>query len=382
MTFIDICAGIGGFRAGLEKAGLKCIGYVEIDKYARRSYEAMYDTSNEWTALDVQEIRSEEIPRADLWCFGFPCQDISIAGRREGLGGERSGIFYSIIKLLKSKDPEDRPEWLLIENVKNLLSINGGRDFTEVLSEISEAGYDCEWEVFNSKDYGVPQNRERVYIIGHLREKGRREVLFRSNETRQSNREGQIKTLVKSTQHFSVVDSEGICPTISACDYKDPQKVAVLLHGKHETEDIISDKGVCKTLKATDYKNPHKVAIPKNEIKLRQIVRGSQAYRVYDSHGLGRTISGGAGGLGARTGYYAVPKEELSNHGVMICEGAEYNVRKLTPRECFRLQGFTDEQYEKAEPFNSDTQLYKQAGNAVTVNVVEMIGRKICEATT
>lgn len=191
LTFIDICAGIGGFRAGLERAGMKCIGYVEIDKYARKSYEALYDTKGEWTEYDITKIKSEDIPRADLWCFGFPCQDISVAGKQRGLKGERSGIFYDIIKLIKGKSEEDRPTWLLIENVKNLLSLHGGGVFTEVLSEISEAGYDARWYLINSKDHGVPQNRERVFIIGHLRNRGGGQIFSDPREGRQTSGDTQ-----------------------------------------------------------------------------------------------------------------------------------------------------------------------------------------------
>ena len=127
MKFIDICAGIGGFRLGFERAGHECIGYVEFDKFARASYEAMYDTTGEWTAWDVTKLTPEEIPYADCWTFGFPCQDISVAGKMKGIkNGTRSGIFYDIIKLLKGKSPKDRPKWLVIENVKNLLSIDAG----------------------------------------------------------------------------------------------------------------------------------------------------------------------------------------------------------------------------------------------------------------
>lgn len=126
MTFIDICAGIGGIRNGLEKAGHECIGYVEIDKFARNSYQAMYDTEDEWTATDITTVDPNDIPKADLWCFGFPCQDISLSGSQKGLEGERSGLFYSIINQIKSKNTEDRPKWLLIENVKNLLSLHEG----------------------------------------------------------------------------------------------------------------------------------------------------------------------------------------------------------------------------------------------------------------
>ena len=143
MTFLDLCSGIGGFRLGLETAGHKCIGYCEYDKFARASYEAMYDTEGEWKAHDVTKLKPEDVPYADIWCFGFPCQDISVAGKQRGLVGKRSGIYYNIIDLLKGKEESAKPAYLLVENVKNLLSINAGFDFASVLSEMDEAGYDC-----------------------------------------------------------------------------------------------------------------------------------------------------------------------------------------------------------------------------------------------
>lgn len=151
MTFLDLCSGIGGFRLGLETAGHKCIGYCEYDKFARASYEAMYDTEGEWKAHDVTKLKPEDVPYADIWCFGFPCQDISVAGKQRGLVGKRSGIYYNIIDLLKGKEESAKPSYLLVENVKNLLSINAGFDFASVLSEMDEAGYDCRWQVLNSK---------------------------------------------------------------------------------------------------------------------------------------------------------------------------------------------------------------------------------------
>lgn len=165
MTFIDFFAGIGGMRHGLEMAGMECAGYVEIDKFARKSYEAMYDTEGEWTATDIRGVRADEVPKADLWTFGFPCQDISVAGGMKGLKGERSGLFYEITRLLKAK--EDKPQWLLVENVKNLISINGGWGFAEVLTELAEVGYDCRWRCVNSRDFGVAQNRERIFIVAN-----------------------------------------------------------------------------------------------------------------------------------------------------------------------------------------------------------------------
>ena len=137
----------------------------------------MYDTKGEWESHDVRTVKPYDVPNADLWCFGFPCQDISVAGKQKGLQeGERSGLFYEIMRLLAGRRQEDRPRWLLIENVKNLLSIGNGFDFARLLVEVGGYGYSLQWQVLNSKDFGVPQNRERVFIVGYLGDIRGREV--------------------------------------------------------------------------------------------------------------------------------------------------------------------------------------------------------------
>lgn len=126
MKFIDFFSGIGGFHIGLEKVGMECIGWCEFDKNAQASYRAMYDTDNLWFGDDITKVRGKDLPKADLWTFGFPCQDISIAGNQKGLKkGTRSGLFYEIMRLL-DECKENKPKWLMCENVKNLLSIDGG----------------------------------------------------------------------------------------------------------------------------------------------------------------------------------------------------------------------------------------------------------------
>ena len=118
LTFLDLCSGIGGFRLGLESAGHKCVGYCEYDKFARASYEAMYDTEGEWKADDVTKLKPSDVPRADIWCFGFPCQDISVAGKQRGLVGKRSGIYFNIIDLLKGKEESDKPHTFLLKTLR------------------------------------------------------------------------------------------------------------------------------------------------------------------------------------------------------------------------------------------------------------------------
>lgn len=177
LTFIDFFSGIGGFHSGFEKAGMKCVGWCEFDKFAQASYRAMYDTDNLWFGDDVTKVKGEELPKADLWTFGFPCQDISIAGKQKGIKkGTRSGLYYEIMRLLDECE-ENKPKWLVCENVKNLLSIDNGWGMFNVLVEMDKMGYDVEWKVYNSKSYGVPQNRERVYIVGHLRDGSATELL-------------------------------------------------------------------------------------------------------------------------------------------------------------------------------------------------------------
>ena len=202
MTFLDFFAGIGGFRKGMEQAGHKCVGFCEFDKFAVASYTSMHLITDEqrdylatldlkkrqkeilkeeyrngeWYADDIRTVNAGDIPKADCWCFGFPCQDISVAGKQVGFHGNRSSLFFRVMYLLGQQDEEKKPTYLFIENVKNLLSVNGGWDFARLLIEMEQGGYDAEWDVLNSKFFGVPQNRERCFIIGHLRGRDTTEV--------------------------------------------------------------------------------------------------------------------------------------------------------------------------------------------------------------
>lgn len=177
MKFLDLFAGIGGFRLAMEQAGHKCVGFVEWDKFARKSYEAMHDTKGEWTAHDITKVTDAEWRdlrgSVDVICGGFPCQAFSVAGKRRGFDDTRGTMFFEIARATK----EIKPRILLLENVKGLLSHENGSTFATILSTLDELGYDAEWQVLNSKDYSVPQHRERVFIVGYLRDECRREVL-------------------------------------------------------------------------------------------------------------------------------------------------------------------------------------------------------------
>jgi len=269
MKFLDLFAGIGGFRLGMESAGHECVGFCEIDKFARKSYKAIHDTRGEIELHDITRVTDDEVRAigyVDVICGGFPCQAFSIAGARRGFEDTRGTLFFEIARFASII----KPKYLFLENVKGLLNHDKGNTFETILSALDELGYDVEWQVLNSKNFGVPQNRERVFIIGHLRGQRSGEVFpFGSNGTK--------------------------------VDIQNEQSTNTL------------------------------------------------------------------------TARYAAAQ----SNGSYIIESEQKAIRKLTPRECWRLQGFPDWAFDKAQKVNSNSQLYKQAGNSVTVNVIEAIAMEL-----
>ena len=169
MRFLDFFAGIGGFRLGMEMAGHECVGHCEIDEAANRSYIAMHrPKESEWFARDITTVEPWELPEAEVYCFGFPCQAFSITGKRRGFEDTRGTLFFEVMRLAK----ERHPDLLFAENVKGLLNHDNGRTFGTIIRTMDELGYDAEWQVCNSKYFGTPQNRERVFIVGHFRRGG------------------------------------------------------------------------------------------------------------------------------------------------------------------------------------------------------------------
>ena len=418
MKFIDFFSGIGGFHSGLELAGMECVGWCEFDKFAQASYRAIYDTTNLWFGDDVTKVKGSELPSADLWTFGFPCQDVSIAGKQKGLKkGTRSGLFYEIMRLLDERK-ENKPKWLVCENVKNLLSIDGGGGFLNVVSEMAERGYSVEWKVYNSKNYGVPQNRERVYIVGYYGERCASGLLpiKRENTT-------TLEQIIGGSQGMRVYNPNTISCTLSSQGggmgaktglYKIKSDIQSLGNTTaYKNENTVLATGISRTLTATDYKHVTKVALDNNHIKGMPILtpdrlekrqngrrvknEGEPSFTLtsQDRHGVLIKTANKQGYMTAQVGDgidLAYPESETrqgrvqpqrsntlttsDNLGVLIDDQC-IKIRKLTPRECWRLQGFTDEQFDKAAAINSNSQLYKQAGNAVTVSVVAEIGRHI-----
>ena len=377
LTFLDFFSGVGGFRHGLELAGMKCIGFCEKDKFARKSYEAMYDTKGEWFHDDITTIDPTRLPKADLWCAGSPCQNVSIAGKRAGLYGERSGLFFTFVELIKSQKEEDKPEWVLLENVKGLLSSGGGRDYLDYLSILDESGYDLEWQVFNSKDYGVPQNRERIYTIGHLRRKGRRQVLPLSRESG-----SHLKQLVGGTQSYRVYDPSGIATTLVGEGGGLGAKTGLYLIDQSLTEPKLTEEARCITARYTAGATK-RTAMNSGVLEVQPILTQGIKVRNGTKQGYQLAVVGDSVDLSypssltrrARVGRGIAHNLSCScQMGAVVWNGRVVKIRRLTPKECFRLQGFSDDLFEKANAVNSDAQLYKQAGNGVTVPVVYAIG--------
>lgn len=377
LTFLDFFSGVGGFRHGLELAGMKCIGFCEKDKFARKSYEAMYDTKGEWFHDDITTIDPTRLPKADLWCAGSPCQNVSIAGKRAGLYGERSGLFFTFVELIKSQKEEDKPEWVLLENVKGLLSSGGGRDYLDYLSILDESGYDLEWQVFNSKDYGVPQNRERIYTIGHLRRKGRRQVLPISRES-----SSHLKQLVGGMQSYRVYDPSGIATTLVGEGGGLGAKTGLYLIDQSLTEPKLTEEARCLTARYTAGATK-RTAMNSGVLEVQPILTQGIKVRNGTKQGYQLAVVGDSVDLSypssltrrARVGRGIAHNLSCScQMGAVVWNGRVVKIRRLTPKECFRLQGFSDDLFEKAKAVNSDAQLYKQAGNGVTVPVVYAIG--------
>lgn len=438
LKFLDLFAGIGGFRLGMELAGHRSVGYVEWDKHARKAYESIHQPAEEeWTANDIRTVDYRSIPKADVWCFGFPCQDISVAGNQKGFDGDRSSLFYSVSRLLrqtKEWDSERLPSYLFIENVKNLLSVNEGWDFLAAQIELDEIGYECEWDTLNSKDFGVPQNRERVFIIAHLRGRSTRKVfpLTRENGDVTTKLQGLTSGLSDANR---VYDSNGLARTLKAEAGGGGAKTGLYLvgnvhpsgrgmngqvfassglaptlttnkgEGKKILVNVSTESGIRTTdtsrcLDANYFKGllanqartgviqPVPVLTPERVIKRQNGRRFKQpgepmfTLTTQDRHGVAIKkighLASDAGQTGAVYSADGIAPTQLKQHGNAVTKIMDHwRIRRLTPRECFRLQAFPDCAFDKAATVCSDTQLYKAAGNAVTVSVIKAIAERL-----
>lgn len=377
MKFLDLFAGIGGFRLGMESAGHECVGFCEIDKFARKSYKAIHDTKGEIELHDITAVSDESIRRigrVDIICGGFPCQAFSIAGNRRGFEDTRGTLFFEIARFASIL----RPKYLLLENVKGLLNHDGGATFETILGALDELGYNVEWQILNSKDFGVPQNRERVFIIGHLRGERTRRVFPISKSCQQAN---SIKKQYSNTITTRYGNSQGAGAYIVESKSQKVRSIGnIHPSGNGMNGEVYESAGLAPTLptmqgggqepkiiqRAHGYNQggEHDIAptLTSNSYQENNLVKVVDFYNKITKDEVG-TLTSSGGGSTVRAGSFG------------ITDG--YRIRKLTPRECWRLQGFPDWAFDKAQEVNSNSQLYKQAGNSVTVNVIAAIAREL-----
>lgn len=367
MTFGSLFTGIGGFDLGFEKAGMECLWQVEIDKSCTQTLNKHWGGVAKYG--DIVDVGRSSLKRVDVACGGFPCQDVSIAGRRAGLDGERSGLWFEFARVIE----EMRPEWVVIENVPGLLSSNKGRDFAAIIGRLAELGYGFAWRVLDSKNFGVAQRRRRVFIVGHSGGSCAppATVLFEpeslSGDIAKGRQEGHIApTLSASGAGTSRTKARG-----SEQDFYVVQKAVTVLNDQdgdfmYETEDyagtLMANMGghqpiICIQGNMTgrkDENGPNGQGFAEEE---------SYTLNTIDRHAIAI-----ANTILTREGHRHDPSSETYiTHGDIV--------RRLTPLECERLQGFPD----NWTAGHSDTARYRMIGNAVTVNVAEWIGKRIMQ---
>lgn len=407
IKYLSLFSGIGAFESALTNLGVnyEVVKYCEIDKYASKSYSAIHgvpETKNLWDITKVNVFNLPKPNEVDLVTYGFPCQDISLAGNQKGLFNDdgtltRSGLFFEALKVIDYC----KPKVAIAENVKNLTSKKFKEQFDIVLKSLEDAGYNNYWKVLNAKDYGIPQNRERVFIVSirkdvdtelfefpkpYSLEKRLKDFLEPHVDEKYYLSDVQI-TRMKTTSYVSnsfqnrAINENGICGTLCARDYKDPKCViipektkkgyaeaydgdGVYINRPHQKRGCIQT-GMIQTIKTSG--NDLGVVV-KNDVgfvekhyqnfidKNGYIPEMFNPYNESEIKDVAPTLSTQCGS---------------TTSSATILKNEELKIRKLTPKECFRLMGFHDEEFEKAEKVNSNTQLYKQAGNSIVVDVLE-----------
>lgn len=318
-TFIDLFAGIGGFHIAMHRFGAKCVFACEWDKYARTTYEENFQAicpdlfAEKRFAGDINDVNIQNIPPFDILCAGFPCQPFSISGQQKGFQDTRGTLFFNITEIASLH----QPKVLFLENVKNLLRHSKGETFRIIKKTLEEVGYDVYYKILNASRFGLPQNRERLYI-----------VCFH--------------------QSLAIPFFTFPSPT------DEPISIAKILEEEPSIEPIERDDVVIKANILHNIKSNISLNKP---LQIGYINKGGQGERIYHPQGHGITLSAHGGGVGAKTGLF------------FTAEG----IRRLTPRECARLQGFPEDF--TINP--NSNQAYKQFGNSVAVPVVSAIAKEI-----
>jgi DNA (cytosine-5)-methyltransferase 1 len=397
LKVLSLFSGIGAFEKALTNLNIdfELVSFSEIDKYAIKSYCAIHNVDESLNLGDVSKVETNSIPDFDLMTYGFPCQDISIAGKQRGFteGAEtRSSLLWEAMKIAKVK----KPKYMIAENVKNLIGKKFKEDFDKYINYLDELGYNTYYQVLNAKEFGVPQNRERVFVVSI------RKDIDNDNFEFPKGKDNGIR--LKDILEISVVDKYYLSEEVQK-RFKFNEKYHESIIGSTKPDfrtigqrDVVyKQDGIMGSLVATDYKQPKQIIemVGELDIKGHDVIK-----RVYSPSGISPTLTTMEGGNrqpkvlsvipGAIRGRYdesnkiqqqlELKSDEIINtlttvqKDNVIIETPPFKIRKLTPLECFRLMGFSDEDFNAARNVpTSDTQLYKQAGNSIVVNVLESL---------
>ena len=373
MKYLSLFSGIGAFEKALDrlKKQYELVGYCEIDKYASKSYSAIHNVPETLNLGDITKVDEKALPKdIDLITYGFPCQDISIAGKQKGLFNEdgtrtRSGLFFEALRIIE----ETQPKVAIAENVKNLTGKTFKKQFEIVLNSLDAAGYNNYWQVLNAKDFGIPQNRERVFIVSIRKDIDTKAFCFPPGFP--------LKLCLKDLMEVSVAERFFV-NTDPAADLIQKVKNGEIEMGVFRSDSIIkigeisssqdgvvvSENGIAPTHTA-GHGNTPKVLISISNLPCttrEKQIAGALVASIYKQGGRNLIAN-----IESNLGYEGV----IDN---------EFRLRKYTPLECFRLMGFDDADHAQAEAVNSNTQLYKQAGNSIVVSVPQAIFEKLFEA--
>jgi len=357
-------SGIGGFELGLlmSEKNVKLVGYSEIDKYAVKIFEKqLKGIKNYGNATTIDET---ELPNFDLLVGGFPCQAFSVAGKQRGFNDTRGTLFFDVARILKHK----KPKHFILENVKGLLSHDSGRTFQTILKVLTDMRYLVQWEVCNSKNYGVPQNRERVYIIGHLRGNSRPEVFPIGKINEEDNRNNQPKEITKDmSMAYRVYDTDGVSTTLRAVGGGVGEKTGLYQVGVLKNHNKLRETEKSTCIDSNYWKGLDNHA-QRTGVMITEATK--KGYAVAEE---GDSINLSVPNSKTRRGRVGKKVAQTLDTGVHQYTLRSSRIRRLTPTECERLQGFPDGWTEGI----SDTQRYKCLGNAVTTNVVCEIARRL-----
>ncbi len=390
----DAFSGIGGFRSGLERVGgFKIVAWCEIDKFAQMAYKSLYDTRGEQFYENIRNIDTRELADFDLLVGGFPCQPFSVAGKRKGIADERGDLFFELARILEAK----RPRYFILENVPGLMGIDSGKTFAQIIETLCKLGYCVEWRVYNSADY-LPQVRKRVYIAGCSGTDCSGKILAFGRSDSENCRKTQ--QLIGGSQGSRVYDTNGLATTQCSGSGGMGGKTGLYFIDCNPDPQI-TDNARCVTARQNSGVSNHKgehsaVFCDLNENP--QITDNARCLHTrYDLGVSTGKHKGERSGVLVESNARAIinpfkkntwqngrrikePNEPMFTITVTDRHGVVHNgrIRRLMPIEAWRLQGFTDEQFHKVQEIGmSDAQLYKQAGNAVTVPVVEDIARNL-----